>query len=94
MINFSLRILPEIAWTLQPLTAPLKGNPEILTWLLTISSSFITAKAALVAAVPLSHSHMLPGAVLSLAKETSETHVGATSRKPLASLRFLQQPLA
>jgi hypothetical protein len=66
MINFSFRFLPEIAWTLQPLNATLKGNPEILTWLPTISSSFTntTAKAALVAAVPV-WSHPLPRAVLS-----------------------------
>ena len=40
-----------------------------------METAFIAAKEALVAAVPLAHP--LPGAVLALAADASDTHVGA-----------------
>ncbi len=75
MINFYPRFLPGVAGTLRPLTAALPGNPKTLPWTPDMETSFTAAKAALVAAVPLAHP--LPGAVLALATDTSDTHVGA-----------------
>jgi hypothetical protein len=74
MINFYRRFLPGVARTLQLLTTVLSGNPKVLKWLLIINSAFTTAKAALIAAVPLAYP--LPGAVLSMATNASNTHVG------------------
>jgi hypothetical protein len=75
MINFYCRFLPGAAGTLRPLTAALSGNPKTLPWMPDMETAFAAAKKALVAAVPLSHP--LPGAVLSLATDASDTHVGA-----------------
>ena len=75
MINFYRRFLPGAAGTLRPLTAALSGNPKILPWTPEMETAFAAAKEALVAAVPLSHP--LPGAVLALAADASDTHVGA-----------------
>ena len=74
-INFYRRFLPGIARTLQPLTNALKGNPKTLEWTPAAVAAFLSAKAALVAAVPLAHP--APDAVLSLATDASDTHVGA-----------------
>jgi hypothetical protein len=75
MINFYRRFLPGVAGTLHPLTAALSGNPKTLPWTPDMETAFAGAKAALVAAVPLAHP--LPGAVLALATDASDTHVGA-----------------
>jgi hypothetical protein len=78
MINFYCCFLPGVAWILQLLTATLAGNPKVLTWLPTMFAAFaafVIAKAALVAAVPLAHP--LPGVVLFLATDASDTHIGA-----------------
>jgi hypothetical protein len=75
MINFYRRFLPGAAGTLRPLTAALSGNPKTLSWTPEMETAFAAAKDALVAAVPLSHP--LPGAVLALAADASDTHVGA-----------------
>jgi hypothetical protein len=75
IINFYHRFLPGAAGTLRPLTAALSGNPKALPWTPNMETAFAAAKKALVAAVPLSHP--LPGAVLSLAADASDTHVGA-----------------
>ncbi len=66
MINFYCRFLPGVASTL---TAALSGNPETLPWTPDMETAFAVAKAALVTAVP------LPGAVLALATDASDTHV-------------------
>jgi hypothetical protein len=50
------------------------GHAKVLTWLPNMTAAFTNAKATLVAAVPLAHP--LPGAVLSLATDASDTHVG------------------
>ncbi len=52
----------------------LRGAPKTLLWTPATDATFTKAKAALVAAVPLSHP--APGAVLSLAVDASDTHVG------------------
>jgi hypothetical protein len=75
MINFYRCFLPGIADTLRPLTAALSGNPKTLPWTPDMETAFATAKAALVTAVPLAH--LLPGAVLALATDASDTQVGA-----------------
>jgi hypothetical protein len=75
MINFYRRFLPGVAGTLRPLTAALSGNPKTLPWTPDMETAFAAAKAALVTAVPLVHP--LPGAVLALATDASDTHVGA-----------------
>jgi hypothetical protein len=59
---------------LQPLTDALKGAPKTLEWPPAAAAAFGSAKAALVAAVPLAHP--APNAVLSLATDASDTHVG------------------
>ncbi len=68
MINFYRHFLSEIAWTLQPLAAALAGYPKVLTWLPTMFTSFAAA---------LPWAHPLPGAVLSLATDASNTHAEA-----------------
>jgi hypothetical protein len=55
MINFYRRFLPGVAGTLRPLTPALSGNPKALPWTPDMETAFPTAKAALVAAVPLAH---------------------------------------
>jgi transposase InsO family protein len=75
MINFYRHFLPGATGTLRLLTAALSGNPKALPWTPDMETAFAAAKKALVAAVPLSHP--LPGAVLSLVADASDTHVGA-----------------
>jgi hypothetical protein len=89
LINFYRRFLPGIAGTLQPLTDLLRGNPKTLVWSESAAAAFGAAKAALTAATSLVHP--LPGAVISLATDASDTHIGAVlqqlsagSWKPLA----------
>jgi hypothetical protein len=75
LINFYRRFLPGIAGTLQPLTDLLRGNPKTLVWSESAAAAFGAAKAALTAATSLVHP--LPGAVISLATDASDTHIGA-----------------
>jgi hypothetical protein len=72
MVNLYRHFPPGIAHTLQPLTDVLRGAPKTLEW--PPAAAFGVAKAALAAAVPLAHP--APNAVLSLATDTSDTHVG------------------
>jgi hypothetical protein len=74
MVNFYRRFLPGIACTLQPLTDVLKGTPKTLEWPPAAAAAFGAAKAALAAAVP--QARPASNAVLSLAKDASDTHVG------------------
>jgi cleavage and polyadenylation specificity factor subunit 1 len=74
MVNFYRRFLPGIARVLQPLTDLLRGSPKVLTWPPEAAVAFAASKQALVSAVPLSHP--APNAVLSLATDASDTHVG------------------
>jgi hypothetical protein len=62
MVNFYRWFLPRIAATLQPLTDLLRCNPKSLEWTASTADAFTAAKAALVAAMPLSHP--APGATL------------------------------
>ena len=89
MVNFYRRFLPGIARTLQPLTDALKGAPKTLEWPPAATAAFVAAKAALAAAVPLAHP--APNAVLSLATDASDTHVGGVLQQ-LTGGRW--QPLA
>jgi hypothetical protein len=89
LINFYRRFLPGIAGTLQPLTDLLRGNPKTLVWSESAAAAFCAAKAPLAAATALVHP--LPGAVISLATDASDTHIGgvlqqlsAGSWRPLA----------
>jgi hypothetical protein len=75
MMNFYRRFLPGIAGTLRSLTDALLGNPKALPWKPDMETAFADAKATLVAGVPLAHP--LPGAVLALATDASDTHVRA-----------------
>ncbi len=74
-MNFYRRFLPGITGTLRLLTSALSGNPKALPWKPDMETSFPTAKAALVAEVPLAHPFL--GAVLALATDASDTHVRA-----------------
>ncbi len=89
LINFYRRFLPGIAGTLQPLTDLLRGNPKTLVWSESAATAFCAAKAALTAATVLVH--LLPGAIISLVTDASDTHIGgvlqqlsAGSWRPLA----------
>ncbi len=65
-------------------------NPKVLPWTPDMETAFAAAKAALVATVPLAHP--LPGAVLALATDASDTHVGAVGRPALqAAAGIFQQ---
>jgi hypothetical protein len=75
MMSFYRRFPPGIAGTLRPLTVALAGNLKSLPWTPDMVTAFAAAKAALIAAVPLAHP--LPGDVLALATDASDTHVGA-----------------
>jgi hypothetical protein len=75
MMNFYRCFLPGIAGTPCPLTAALASNPKSLPWTLDMVTALAAAKAALMAVVPLAHP--LPGAILALATDASDTHVGA-----------------
>jgi hypothetical protein len=90
MVNFYRRLLPRIAATLQPLTDLLRGNPKTLEWTVSAADAFTAAKAALVAAVPLSHP--APGATLALAVDASDSHVGGVlqqlEKQGMASIGF------
>jgi hypothetical protein len=75
LVNFYRWFLPSAARTLKPLTDLLRGNPKRLVWSSEATNSFLAAKAALVAAVPLTHP--ASGATLALVVDASDTHGGA-----------------
>jgi len=89
MINFYRRFLPGIAGILQPLTDLLRGNPKTLLWSGAAATAFVAAKEALLGCTPLAHP--LPDAVISLAVDASDTHVGGVLQQ-LASLSTLSKP--
>jgi hypothetical protein len=66
MVNFYRRFLPGIARTLQPLTDALNGAHKALEWPPAAAAAFGAARVA----------HPAPNAVLSLATDASDTHVG------------------
>ncbi len=74
---------------LRPLTDLLKGKPKVLEWSPAAAAAFEKSKAALVAAVPLSHP--APHAKLSLAVDVSDSHVGGVLQQ---LVERGQQPLA
>ena len=79
MINFYRRFIPGIARVLRPLTDLLRGSPKVLEWPTEAAAAFSAAKEALIAAVPLTHP--APDAVVSLAVDASDTHVGGPSAR-------------
>ncbi len=85
-----------MARTLQPLTDLLKGSPKVLLWSPAADAAFVAAKAALVAAVPLCHP--APNAVLSLAVDASDSHVGGVLQQKVGNgwkpLAFYSKKLA
>jgi hypothetical protein len=82
LINFYRRFLPGIALKLRPLTDALQGSPKTLLWSPDMELSFLTAKQALVAAVPLQHPD--PAARISLAVDASASHVGGVMQQWVA----------
>jgi cleavage and polyadenylation specificity factor subunit 1 len=96
MINFYRRFLPGIAKVLRPLTDLLRGSPKVLAWPPEAAAAFVAAKAAIIAAVPLSHP--APDAVLSLAVDASDTHVGGVFQQKTPQgwqpLAFFSQKLS
>jgi hypothetical protein len=90
MVNFYRRFLPGIARTLQPLTDALKGAPKTLEWP-PAAAAFRAAKAALALAAVVPLAHPTPNAVLSLATDALDTHVGSVLQ-PLNGGRW--KPLA
>jgi len=95
MCNFYRRFMPGVARTMAPLTAALAGNPRKISWSPIMVSAFQQAKAALTAAIPLSHA--APGAVISLATDASDTHVGGVLQQQVQGawqpLGFLSRKL-
>ncbi len=89
IVNFYRRFLPGIARTLQLLTDALKGAPKTLEWLPAAAAAFGSAKAALAAPIPLAHP--ASNAMLSLATDASDKHVGGVLQQ-LTSGKW--QPLA
>ncbi len=77
MMNFFRHFLPGIACRLQPLTDALCGDPKKLSWS-PAATAFQAAKDALPPAVPLAHA--APNAVLSLAADGSDSHVGGVQQ--------------
>ena len=76
MLNFYRRFLPQAAAVLKPLTEVLQGGTRgRLTWTEDMAAAFKRGKEAIVAAVELAHPD--PAAVLSLAVDASDSHVGA-----------------
>ncbi len=96
MINFYRRFLSGVAGTLRPLTAALSGNPKTLPWTPDMETAFAAAKEAFVATIPLAHP--LLGAVLTLAADTSDTHVGAVLQQQVGQhwqpLEFFSKKLS
>jgi hypothetical protein len=88
MLNFYRRLLPAIAHVLRPLTDACSSQHPF-QWTPAMNSAFHTAKSLLASAVPLHHP--IHSAVLSLATDASESHVGAVLQQ---KARGSWQPLA
>ncbi len=88
MLNFYRPFLPGVACVLTTLTNATKGIGN-LSWTPTMQTSFLAAKSLLASAVPLHHPS--PTAVLSLATDASDSHVGAVLQQRSSSS---WQPLA
>jgi hypothetical protein len=84
MVNFYRRFLPALAKILKPLTDALRGglhSTDAVKWSAECAEAFVAAKQALLQATFLAHPVM--GASLSLAVDTSATHVGGTLQQQL-----------
>jgi transposase InsO family protein len=74
MVNFYRRFIPGLAGIVKPLTDLLRGSPKTLPWTQEAAEAVTAAKEALAQCTSLAHP--LPGAVLALAVDASDTHVG------------------
>jgi hypothetical protein len=91
MVNFYRRFLPAVAKTLKPLTDALRGKlrgTDTVLWTAECAVAFEAAKQALLRATCLAHP--VAGAKLSLAVDTSATHVGGTLQQQLPGRNTLQ----
>jgi hypothetical protein len=88
MLNFYRRFLPAIAHVLRPLTDACSSQHPF-HWTPAMDSAFQTAKSLLASALPLHHP--IPSAILSLATDASDSHVGAVLQQ---KARGSWQPLA
>ncbi len=79
MVNFYRRFLPNCAQVPKPLTYLLKEGAKTLQWTAAAQEAFQQAKCLLAVAVPLQHP--APNAELSLATDTSDTHIGGVMQQ-------------
>jgi len=97
MANFYRRFIPSAAAVLKPLTDVLRGKKQSqLSWSEDMGRAFVKAKKRLVEAVELAHPD--PRALLVLAVNASNTHVGGVlqqsdSRGALRPLGFFSRKL-
>jgi hypothetical protein len=84
MVNFNRRFLPKCEQMVKPLTDLLKGGAKTLEWTVSAQEAFQNAKRLLVAAVPLQHP--APNAELSLATDTSDTHIRGVMQQNQATI--------
>ena len=83
MINFYRKFLCGAAHILVPLTDTLKGPGKSLTWSPVLDSTFTRSKN-LLSSVP-ELVHLCPDALVSLAVDASNTHLGAVLQQLLDS---------
>ena len=82
MMNFYRRFTPGMAADLEPLTSALKGKGH-LSWTPELEQSFQASKQGLLNAIPLRHP--APDAVLALATDASNTHIGGVLQQQVRS---------
>ena len=75
MVNFYRKFNCSAALILRPLTDALRGDPKDFSWSPLMASAFISAKSALALVPTLVHPD--PLALVSLAVDASDSHVGA-----------------
>jgi hypothetical protein len=95
MVNFYCRFMPNCAQVLCPLTDLLKGVAKLLEWTASAREAFQGAKCLLAVAVPIQHPART--AELSLATDTSDTHMGGVMQQKSGDywrpLRFFSRKL-
>jgi hypothetical protein len=79
MVNFYRHFLPNCTQVLKPSTDLLKGGAKTLEWTASAQEAFQNAKRLLAAAVP--PQHPAANAELSLATDTSDTHIGGVMQQ-------------
>ena len=81
MINFNRKFLHGVACALVPLMDTLKGSGKSLTWSPVLESAFARAKDLLSSVPELVHPR--PNALVSLAVDAFDTHLGAVHQQLL-----------